>query len=571
MKKILFVFLLFILACQPLSRWESEGIPVNLQSNCESLGGNYCERNQYCDGKALDERCCQGSCREAKQFFIYNDVFLKKNDCFIPKNKCSDGNCKILIIVEDEVKEKLSKELERWKKDIIKDLNFQVEFLTYPSTVIPYQIKSDLAKKAKENIQGIIIVGDIPTMYYGGGFFGEIYPSDYYYIDFEGYCSDEYKKVIKEKPSDTYTPLYVEDKKYFYEGNCQESGQDFQKPFWRGRISPRINKIEKLKKYFDRNHNYRVGELSYDKKLLAYYPIIQSDYGGREEEVDFNLTGLYDEVMIVPLNKDPVVLKNPYGIYEYVVEEVPGETYERLVPSAKKYLEELKKPYEYVFYDGHGWVLNHQPNINTEDIANAKPQAMFYEFNSCSVGRFTVDKYIAGEYLFSGKGLVAFAATTPVLSGPPQFNEYYTINFRNGLIFGEIYNLISHNTAVHVLGDPTLKLRKLKSNARICFNQTSLDFGYSDKGESSPRELKITNIGTEDLIFDFKQKEFPYSTQESLIFNYDCSGTLKPGESKDCFFRANAIKKGNYTGIINFVTNDPENNLVKMIYKGEQG
>ncbi len=560
MKKLLVIFLILINACAP--SFESEGEIIDLKSNCESLGGNYCEKNQHCTENVLAESCCAKQCKQSSIFFSQSIAVEAKNTCVVPGNTCNDGSCKILAIIDEGVNEELSEELNTWTQDIKNDLNMQAEFLSFSSNALPYQIKSTIAEKYNEKVQGLVIMGDIPTMYYGGGYLGEVYPSDYYYVDLLGYCSDEYKKVPQQEYSETYTPAFTEDKNYFYEGNykkdCMKSSQVYVKPFWSGRISPGSNKIDALKRYFDRNHAYRTGKLSYDKGFLGFYPIIFSDH--KEEDVIFKLDNLYEkkDTKIVPIIKDPEV------------EEMQGVEVERLGTSAKMYLEELKKPYEFVYYDGHGWPLSHQPNINNEDIEESMPQAMFYDINSCSVGRFTVKDNIAGKYLYSGNGLVAFAATTPVLGGPPQITESYASALSNGLTFGEIYNLFIQNQPAHILGDPTLRMRNQKSTAQACLDNLTIDFGKLKKGETGMVNLTIYNTGKEILKIQEELKELPGNYESNFIFNYYCEGEILPGESINCFFRANNEEKGIREGIIYLITNDPNNKLIKIYYKGEQ-
>ncbi|MBI4918537.1 hypothetical protein HY837_01295 [archaeon] len=559
MKRLLVILLLLFLACQP--SFESEGDIMDLKAKCTSLGGNYCERNQHCKGTALDESCCAEKCDYSSIIFSQAMASEAKDICVIPGNTCSDGLCKIIAVVDEEVKNTLSTELSTWKQDIKNDLNMQVEFLSFPSNTLPYQIKSAIAEKYNEKVQGTVIIGDIPTMYYGGGYLGEVYPSDYYYVDLLGYCSDEYKKVPKEEYSETYTPAFTEDKNYFYQGDyqkdCMKSSQVYVKPFWTGRISPGSDKINTLKKYFERNHAYRIGQLKYEK-FLAFYPILFTDH--KEEDVSFDLDSLYtkEEKNIIPIIKDPEV------------EEVQGVELERLGTSAKMYLKELKKPYEFVYYDGHGWPLSHQPNINNEDIEKTMPQAMFYDINSCSVGRFTVKENIAGKYLYSGNGLVAFAATTPVLGGPPQITERYASALKNGLTFGEIQNLFIQNQPAHILGDPTLRMRNPAGKAQACLDNLILDFGKLKQGETGMVNLTIYNTGKDVLKIQQTIKELPGNYQSNFIFNFNCEGDILPGENMNCFFRANSEEKGIHDGVIYLITNDPNNKLIKIYFKGKQ-
>lgn len=523
----------------------------DLEQYCSDLGGNFCERNEYCSTTALTERCCSGECLTAKMNPIFDKPLELMTSCFIPENGCSDGKCKILVAVDEEVNKDLSKELSVWKQDIINDLNMQVEFLVYPLNVVPYQIKSDLMKRmSQEKIKGFIFVGDIPATYYGEGYQEEVYPSDFYYEDFEGLCSDEYSSANGQK---MYEP-----NQYYYKAKnkeCKLASQIFYKPVWKGRISPGNDKINNLKNYFERNHAYRTGQLKYNQELLGFYPIVDKAY-----DKDIN--------NFVDLKVDELYEKNKVNLIQLRT----GETKEdKLGVSSKIFLEELKKPYEVVYYNGHGSPNFQQDNIKSSDVEEVKPNALFYSFSSCSVGRFSVKDYLVGKYLFSGNSLVAFAPSTPIFGAVGSISKKEIQALKSGLTFGEIYNLLYQGKAEHLLGDPTLVLRKQESKAKVCVDSLTIDFGKIKSEETAERHVKIQNLGTEELSLEMEQKEFITIPDISLfVKNYKCNGKIKPKESMDCFFRASAQTPGTYEGIINLITNDPNNKLIQIKYSGEQ-
>ncbi len=556
----LILILILLAACDPDYSYEQvqpeENIQKiiefkNLEQYCSDLGGNFCERNEYCSANALTERCCSSGCSPAKMNPILDKPSELMTSCFISKNGCSDGDCKILIIVDEEVNKELDKELTVWKQDIINDLNMQVEFLVYPLNVVPYQIKSDIMKRlSQEKIKGFILVGDIPTTYYGEGYQEEVYPSDFYYEDFEGLCSDEYSSANGQK-------MYEINQYYYKSKNkeCKLASQIFFKPLWRGRISPGSDKINNLRNYFERNHAYRTGQLNYNKELLGFYPIIEKAYDKDITNfVDLKIDELYNKskVKLIPL------------ITEKQKEDKPGV-------SSRLFLEELKKPYESVYYNGHGSPNFQQENIKSSDVEDAKPNALFYSFSSCSVGRFSVKDYLVGKYLFSGNSLIAFAPTTPIFGATGNINRKEIQALKSGLTFGEIFNLLYQGKAEHLFGDPTLVLRKQESNAKACIDSLSIDFGKIKPGEIAEKHVKVENLGTEELSLEMDQKEFITIPDISLfIKNYKCNGKIKPKESMNCFFRASAQTPGIYEGIINLITSDPNNKLIQIRYGGVQ-
>lgn len=567
MKKWLVLLLIFIISCSE-EVVHSEGEGFDLKNECSKLDGILCKQNEFCTGEILLERCCSSSCSGVKLDFASYESKEDLASCKIVKDPCSDGDCKVIIVLDNDVVENLSQELDVWKSDIVNDLNVQVNILNYSVNVLPFQVRSDIMKSYSNKLKGVVFVGDIPAMFFGGGYQGELFPSDFYYVDLEGFCLDEFAIIPEENFSEDSIPLYTENKKFFYRGKnkeCQKSSQMFLKPFWTGRISPSNDKLTALKKYFDRNHDFRTGKLVYDKKLLAYYPIVldrmaegSKDY---KDFADFRVDELYDKssINIIPLERDnagrPDYEADPFDISK----------------SAKDYLNELKNPYEFVYFDGHGFPVSHQENIDSNYVRNISPNALFYSLNSCSVGRFTASNYIAGEYLFSGNGLVAFGATTPVYGAGPQIDEGNSLSFAHGLMFGDVYRLFIQNRPAHVLGDPTLRMRATqKLNISPCVSDLFLDFGVFNAGEHVEKNVKIFNFGSDSLrILDSSIKALPSSTPEIFISPWKCEGEILPNKSLDCFFISQAPKKGVYEGFVFLITNDPQNQIIRIRFKGE--
>ncbi len=567
MKKWFVLLLIFIISCSDRIV-HSEGEGFDLKSECSRLNGVLCKQNEFCTGDVLLERCCSSSCKEVELDFADYDFKPGSNSCKLVSDPCSDGSCKVIVVADNEVFSDLNREINVWRQDVVDDLNVEVIMLNYSKDVLPFQIRSDIMKFYNNKLKGVVFVGDIPTMFFGEGYQGELFPSDFYYVDLEGFCLDELAIVPEENLSENSIPLYTENKDFFYRGknkDCQKSSQIFLKPFWTGRISPSHDKLASLKSYFNRNHAFRIGNLTYEKKLLAYYPIVlegmskgSKDYAGF---ADFRVDELYDksDINIVPLEREdtarPDYEADPFDISN----------------SAKFYLNELKNPYEFVYFDGHGFPVSHQENIDSDYVKNASPNALFYSLNSCSVGRFTASNYIGGEYLFSGSGLVAFGATTPVYGAGPQIDEATALSFAHGVIFGDVYRLFIQNRPAHILGDPALRMRTTQNlNISPCVSDLFLDFGVVKQGERVEKNIEIFNFGSDDLrILDAVIKAFPSSTPESFISPWKCEGEISSSKSLGCFFTSQGLYRGFFEGFIFLITNDPQNQIIRIRYKGK--
>ena len=246
-----------------------------------------------------------------------------------------------------------------------------------------------------------------------------------------------------------------------------------------------------LVNYFKRNHDYRNGLLTFNKKMLAYAPAIldYNDENGQEQLIGnfiIQANNFYDGEQINFIRAN---LNNSQ--------------------SDNAYLTELKDYYEWVYYNGHGAPNFHQVQINPINIFETEPNALFYEINSCNVGKFSEGDYMAGYYLFSGNSLVAYAATEPItvqVASPNNLPLFLLTKAGSDfdLAFKEPYrgNLI--DTALHILGDPTLKMRYDIQKTNLTIEPQKIDLGtFSHCPEDDPCQygeqlsfnIRISNNG----------------------------------------------------------------------------
>jgi hypothetical protein len=134
------------------------------------------------------------------------------------------------------------------------------------------------------------------------------------------------------------------------------------------------------------------------------------------------------------------------------------------------YLNKLsQKSYEICTYMGHGGPGIHYFNV-TASVLNNLPSlnVMLFDFNSCNVGFFFANSYLAGSYLDAGNTLFVKAYTNPI--GIITFNnkspliDFFRKNevfhsIERKMFFGDsfLYNLGGDITQIQ-LGDPLLQL-----------------------------------------------------------------------------------------------------------------
>ena len=329
---------------------------------------------------------------------------------------------------------------------------------------------------------------------------------DYIYKDVESAC------------------VYSEDRKaYSYENpNCQDF---YLSPYWVARLTPNSSTADEttlLKEYFHRNHAYRVGNLSFQNKILVYEPILSELADAEKELVDtkqkLDFMGSYADGRSTIVDfKD----SNSDSEYLNLIDSSPG--------------------YEFILFNGHGLPNFHQKNIVPVDVT--KTNFFLTEVRSCSVGRFTTTDYIAGNYLFNG-GLIVLAASTPVFaSGQP--NMPLDFGLTHGLTFYEALELGHGSGAANILGDPTLKMRYDYNNDRQSdspvFDITDENGNaitavhFSDKNPIA--KIRITNNGSSTLEFaEFPQYDKQAYENPNSLNGFTFNKPFRCNSDNDCSF-----------------------------------
>ncbi len=513
---------------------------VETPKTCSELNGFECIEGSYCAGDFLQGVCCAEECVDIEPLTTEFHLKETKDECYVPYSWCEDGSCKILLVVEDSLLEPLANELETWKNDV----SYDVDIIGISEDEDPKVLKNTILEYyANNNLQGVMFVGRIPTAFvtFGTEF---PFPSDAYYLDITGECYNNF--IDKEVQDYEYIDGYYN----LTSPNCNKFGFNWVHPFWMGRLTVpgSLDEVSTLKDYFNRNHDYRTGNLKYNQQMLTYYPII-TESGTKEiedtsNEANFHVSRLYNDEDITFIN-----LEN-YGINSDVT-----------------YLAELNKPFELVYYNGHGVPWGHEDTIDFDEVLAAEANSLFYEMASCSVGRFTWSDYLAGAYLFSGNGLVVNAASTPIRTANAFLSRNPHDFMSIGMNFGDVNLLTGTFNVMHILGDPTLSLRDGVSNSgKVCVDSNKLNFGTVSVGETKEVSVEVKNIGSTsfEIIEGLRQvvNPSPYSV---VISPWSCKGIVEPGESIDCVFTFRPPMEGIYRGRIVLVTT---NGLFDIPFEG---
>lgn len=465
----------------------------------------------------------------------------------IPITNTENGET-ILLLIDESVLPSLKTELEDYSADVKKELGLGTYVKSVSANENVHVLKFyvlDFYKKG--DLNGVLLVGNIPTGYfYHPDLSQSVFTSeglilgDYIYQDILNACD-----------------FSSEHNAFSYKNKECQVGVTIQ-PYWVARITPNSSNrsdVELLKDYFKRNHEFRNGLYSFERKALLYQPVIL-DYKGTEQET---------------INKIKNKLASfggvyPVGSYNFI--DIFSST------SDTDYLGELSKGYEALIFNGHGAPTFHQKNITPKSQIDSR--FFFGNFLSCSVGRFTTKDYLVGKYLFSG-GLVSLAASVPVFAGSDFDAEFYLM-LENSVPF---YRALGWSgNGVNILGDPTLKMRYNQSKPtqdRIKVSVRQLTFSR----ENPTHEFTIENISDSPLYFYVRGKYLKQKNHSLLdSFSSGMDANAKSTESgeyllephkkvianiqSEYFFPYGKIPTGTYQGKYFIVSSDQRNPVITI-------
>lgn len=483
--------------------------------------------------------------------YVYKDSlstdYLEIIDQHTPVASVTSGN--LLVLVEESLVDGLQKELDTYGKDVKRELNWDTEIKTVSKSDDIFSLKNIVKDNFKsKGLDGVLLVGNIPT--------GNMYHSDVdtnSIFNSQGYVLSD--SIYQDINDDC---IYSPQKQAFnYKKIECQTGITLQ-PYWVARLTPNSkteSSLSQLKSYFERNHRFRTGDISFNNKHLAYMPILN------------DLPSITEEVKSF---KESFVSYKNYESSDLSFIDVSRSD------SDKEYLSAISNPYEYesITFNGHGLPDFHQKDIKPNDLN--KTSFVFLNLLSCSVGRFTSPDYLAGKYLFGG-GLITLAASVPAFASSVFERDMYVM-LSQGVPFYKAFQFGGIDS--NILGDPTLKMRynhTSSSEARLVVSVKEVTL--SNTGEVQIITLK--NTGSTPLLFNARLKFLKqehssglvgsgYSMDANVISEDNQPNKLMPGKSTDLSFEpgyaieTKNLPTGNYEAMFLIISNDPNNPLVEI-------
>ncbi len=191
-----------------------------------------------------------------------------------------------------------------------------------------------------------------------------------------------------------------------------------------------LDEVGLLNNYFFKNHAYRTGALTLNRRALQYVDNSLSNYGSS----------------IALAYPDKVTTPNPQN---------------STVPDYKL---RLKENYEFIQLVAHSAPTIHQLGgayIYSSDIRDVDPTALFYGLLACSPAKYDAANYMAGQDTFSYTyGLETFGSSATMWTeGQSGFYGYYrALSTEARKNFGEAFKNNNNQVSMTLIGDPTLSL-----------------------------------------------------------------------------------------------------------------
>ncbi len=362
---------------------------------------------------------------------------------YIPKaQQTNNGN--FIIYVNATIAPSLQPEIQQYKTDVEAE-GYTVKIYNWSdANPDPLQRAINLKFNMTQEYQtyglnGTVLIGKMPYAEYQDSLY--TYICDLFLMDMDG----------------TWSNL---DGDLDFENHFNGTGNMYPEIFV-GRINPYpINKtgeIPILKKYFQRNHDFRVGITSSHNNSLMY---IDDDWESYSHEWKSDMEFLYSNITLI------------------------NNTIE--TTNSTNYLKEIIKPYDFshVFihsdYEQHyfknGTLWGVDGAVHSLQLKTVNLSSKFYMLYCCFAAQFNWTDNIATQYLFAPKAnnsLVVFGAST---SGGFQMNQYLYEPLGQGWTFGESFKNWWYNDILDpivkthgptdptvrgnmLLGDPTLRIR----------------------------------------------------------------------------------------------------------------
>jgi hypothetical protein len=337
----------------------------------------------------------------------------------------------VVLIVENRLRVPLESSIQQYKKDLVNEGYQAEEQSNISSSTSPSEIRKILQGEydKNKNLTGVVFIGNIAAPLFNdkesqGDPYWHDYLADFYYMDLDGIWEDGDNNGVLDEHKDTKIGFWNKIRKKL------NLGDNRTPEIWVSRIRADMlsslgDEVELLKKYFEKNHNYRTGKLNLPTKkafvVSAGVNVLKSDWGASPGKI-------YSDIDVVQFQANLAdtlrkFLKSENGYELGIINVFSGPRIHHFNHFYKGINPDWWKSNE-----GKKLIVNYSDEIvdsndfNWSDIKFIQPKVLFYHLLTSEVGRHDYQDYLAGTYIFSGLGLAAIAGTqhsgsvgTPIL------------------------------------------------------------------------------------------------------------------------------------------------------------
>jgi hypothetical protein len=372
----------------------------------------------------------------------------------------------VCVLVEDGLYPSIKTPLLTYVSDLTGE-GYSVDVVN-SSWTLPSEVRAFLHDEwvgTGYDLVGAVIVGDLP--YANFEMFDDFdegayarFPIDHYYTDLDGNWADTTSNGI-------------------LDSHTSGSG-DLQPEIWLGRVSISSaweDEAVLICHYFNKTHEYRVGDLSLPHKALHY---VDDDWVPWTEEYGDPITAVYPDLTTV----NDVYMTNATDYSQRV-----QHGYEWI----QVHCHANHSPCQHAFIYGDG-VKGSGGNFRSENLSQDGQRCLFANVFTCGAANYTNDDYLCGWYIFtdtyglcnvgsskSGSMLEFYDFYDPLAAGEcigDAFKEWFSI-WAEGELWGSGYNNYARSWfyGMTVIGDPTLSplLEDTKPPANVTGLTIALD------------------------------------------------------------------------------------------------
>lgn len=390
--------------------------------------------------------------------------------------------------------------------DIISELNVFTQDLINAGYSIQLDTISGMSHTTLRNhlasipdLVGAIFIGEIPIAWFETNGFGgwEEYPHDLYFCDLNGTYIDADADGIYDDHTGNVAP-----------------------EIWVGRIYARNltwdNETRLLKRYFRKNHLYRVDSLALPQRALSF---VDDDWS---YWTTCGLDLIYSDVVVI------------------------NDEYQT---TASEYRNQLNQGYEWIHICAHSSPWGHTFNygyssykgtVFNYEIFTLEPHALFYNLFACSGTRFVEENHSAGWYIFIDPyGLLAVGSTKT--GSMLEFDDFYNpIGQQNKCIgdaFKHWFTLWGEYDwdwfyGMNILGDPTLRplgqieltcSRKMYSSIHAFMDWPTPEIVAPDSESDAFPKIIVNN---DDKVWVVWESGRSYTNGRSEIYGAYCDASV---------------------------------------------